>query len=149
MAKGSGKARVIAGWIITGLLAALFIFASSGKLMGAEEIEENFAKYGLEGKALLIGSGELASAILYVIPFTAALGTLLLSALMGGAIVTHMSHGEPYIFQSIILILVWAGGALRRPEILGDLTKSLRGEHSGPPELKAPSGIAPATDTEE
>ncbi|MDN5202299.1 hypothetical protein QQ008_13015 [Fulvivirgaceae bacterium BMA10] len=44
---------------------------------------------------------------------------LLLSAHMGGAIVIHMSHGEPFIAQSVILIMVWASGIIRNPGFFG------------------------------
>jgi len=37
---------------------------------------------------------------------------------MGGAIVTHMGNTEPFIFQVVILILVWATGFVRNPELL-------------------------------
>ena len=66
-----GRARRIAGWILTVLLALLFL-----------------------------------------IPVTHSLGVLLLSGYMGGAIVTHMQHGEPYVSQSVILALIWVWGEL-------------------------------------
>jgi len=37
---------------------------------------------------------------------------------MGGAIVTHMQHGEAYVGQSIMLILIWVAGFLRHPEVM-------------------------------
>ncbi len=115
----STKARPIAAWILTGLLAALFIGSASGKLMKAAPVVEMFEKFGLGNEILLIGCGELASALLFVIPRTHSLGVLLLSAYMGGAIVTHMQHGESYVVQSVILALIWAAGFLRRPALLG------------------------------
>ena len=46
------------------------------------------------------------------------LGVLLLSGYMGGAIATHMQHGESYIGPSIFLALIWVAGYLRHPELL-------------------------------
>ena len=77
-----------------------------------------FGKWGLENELLLIGVGELVSALLFAIPKTHSLGVLLLSGYMGGAIVTHMQHGEPYVAQSVILALIWVAGFLRHPEVL-------------------------------
>ena len=77
-----------------------------------------FEKWGLKNYLLLIGSGELISALLFLIPRTSSLGLLLLSAYMGGAIVTHMQHGESYIIPSAVLLLVWIAGYLRHPEVL-------------------------------
>jgi hypothetical protein len=112
------RGRQIAGWILTVLLTALFVASSSGKLLGAAQVVEMMQKWGLGDHVLLIGAGELASALLFVIPYTHSLGLLLLSAYMGGAIVTHMQHGESYITQSIILALIWVAGFLRHPEVL-------------------------------
>src|SRR5437016_455142 len=117
------KGRKITGWILTGLLGALFVMAASMKLIWGDAVAANFAKYGLDNKQMLIGAGELISAILFLIPKTSSLGVLLLSAHMGGAIATHMEHGEPYFFQSVILVLVWIANWLRNPEMLASFSK--------------------------
>jgi hypothetical protein len=62
--------------------------------------------------------GELIAAILLLFPKTSSLEVLLLSAHMGGAIVTHMSHGEMYYPQAIVLLFVWVANYLRTPEML-------------------------------
>jgi uncharacterized membrane protein YphA (DoxX/SURF4 family) len=112
------KARSLAAWILTGLLSLLFIASAAGKLMQADQVVEGFSKFGLDDYILLIGVGELVSALLFLIPRTNSLGLLLLSAYMGGAIVTHMQHGEAFVAQSVILVLVWVAGYLRHPEVL-------------------------------
>lgn len=117
------KGRKIAGWILTGLLGALFLMSATMKLMGGKEIIAGFAKYGLDGKQILIGSGELISAILFLIPRTSSLGVLLLSGLMGGAIATHMEHGEMFLVQSVILLVIWFSHWLRSPEMLESFSK--------------------------
>ncbi len=117
------KGRKITGWIMVGLMGALFIMSASMKLIGGEELAANFAKFGLDGKQMLIGAGELIAAILFLIPKTSSLGVLLLSAHMGGAIATHMEHGEMYMPQAIILLVVWIANWLRNPEMLASFTK--------------------------
>jgi uncharacterized membrane protein YphA (DoxX/SURF4 family) len=112
------RSRWIAGWVLTGLLTALFLASSAGKLAGAEQVVKMMGEWGLGKYVLLIGVGELVSALLFVIPKTHSLGALLLSGYMGGAIVTHMQHGEPFIMQSVILALIWVAGYLRYPELL-------------------------------
>ncbi len=113
------KGRKIVGWVVTGLLTALFVMSAMGKITARPDSEmgQNFIKYGLDGKLLLIAVGELASASMFIIPRTAPLCVLLLSSHMGGAIATHMEHGESYVFQSIILLLVWLAAGIRLPEI--------------------------------
>ena len=117
------KGRKIAAWVSVGILGALFLMSASMKLMGGAEVAANFAKYGLSGRELLIGLGELAAAILFMVPRTSSLGVLLLSAHMGGAIVTHMGHGESFAFQSVILVVLWVANWLRNPEMLFSFSK--------------------------
>jgi hypothetical protein len=112
------RERRIAGWVLSGLLTALFLFSASGKLSGAAQVVEPMQKWGLGDHRILIGIGELTSALLFLIPRTHSLGVLLLSAYMGGAIVTHMQHGESYVLPSVILVLIWVTGFLRHSELL-------------------------------
>lgn len=119
------KTRKITAWILVGLMSALFIMSATMKLMaGADaEIAKNFVKWGLDGKLMLIGTGELIAAILFLIPRTSSLGVLLLSAHLGGAIVTHMSNAEMFVPQVIMLLFVWVANYLRNPEMLASFTK--------------------------
>lgn len=121
--KELSKKKKISSWVLIGLLGALFAFSIFSKLTGAEEMVTNFERYGLSEWLTIIGIGELISLILYLVPRTSSIGVLLLSAHMGGAIVTHMSNGEPFIFQAVILILVWVGNYLRNPEMLSSFNK--------------------------
>lgn len=114
----ASKGKRIGRGILVGLLTALFLASSLAKLTGQEPIRESFELFGLTSMILVIGIGEMISALLYAVPRTSSLGTLLLSSHMGGAICMHMAHGEPYIFQSVVLILVWVGQFLRYPELL-------------------------------
>jgi hypothetical protein len=118
------RGRWIAGWVLTGLLSALFVVSAAAKLAGAAPVVKQFQEWGLENQVILIGVGELTSALLFAIPRTHSLGLLLLSAYMGGAIVTHMQHGEPYVAQSVILVLIWLAGFLRHPEVLQSFRKA-------------------------
>lgn len=119
------KKRKIASWIFVGLMSALFIMSAAMKLTSGSDSEmaKNFAKWGLEGKLILIGMGELISAILFLIPKTSSLGVLLLTAHLGGAIATHMEHGEPFLPQSIMLLLLWVANYLRNPEMFASFFK--------------------------
>jgi hypothetical protein len=120
------KGRKITTWIMVGLMAAVFIMSAAMKFMGSEELLANFAKYGLEGKQMLIGTGELIAAILFLVPKTSSFGVLLLSCHMGGAIATHMEHGEMYIAQVVILAVLWFTNWLRNPEMFSSFTKNFK-----------------------
>ena len=115
----SSNKRKKVGWGLTGILGALFIMSGTMKLISGpdSEMAKNFVKWGLEGKLPLIAGGELVATLLFLIPNTFPLGLLLLSAHMGGAIATHMEHGESFALQSAFLVLLWITAWLRRPQI--------------------------------
>jgi hypothetical protein len=110
--------RKIGGRVLHGLVAGIMILAGSAKVLGLFPPEE-VAKLGLGLPIQVIGVGELASAILLLVPRTSSLGLLLTSAFWGGAICLHMSKGEPFVLQSAFLIIIWVGGYLRVPGAFG------------------------------
>lgn len=111
------KNRRIAGWVISVLLTALFLSSASGKFF-MPEMATNLTNYGIGNWLIIIALGEITSTLLFLFPRTNVYGTLLLSSYMGGAIMVHMSHGESFIFQSVVLILIWVGGFIRNPQLL-------------------------------
>ncbi len=107
------KVRNISGWIIAGLLTALYLFSASQKLMHPE----NMVQMKLGDWGTIISIGEIVSALLFLIPKTTKFGTLLLSSYMGGAIIIHMTGATSIIMPSVVLILVWVVAFLRHPEL--------------------------------
>jgi hypothetical protein len=120
----SAKWLRIAGFVLHLLIAALMIFASLGKPTGTPpaEVLDQLRKVGLEDQLRLIGYGELTTAILLIVPWTASLGVLLASAFWGGTICTHMSMHSSYVFQSVLLALTWIGAYLRLPAMFSSFT---------------------------
>src|SRR5882672_4110266 len=106
--------KMVGGWVLHGLIAGMMILAGSAKVLGFFPPEQ-VAKLGLSLPIQVIGVGELASAILLLIPRTSSLGLLLASGFWGGAICLHMSKGEPFVLQSVFLLVTWLGGYLRVP----------------------------------
>jgi uncharacterized membrane protein YphA (DoxX/SURF4 family) len=114
--------QAIGGWVLHGLIAASMILAGSAKIFGLFPPEE-VAKLGLSLPIQVIGAGELASAILLLIPRTSSLGLLLVSGFWGGAICLHMSKAnESFVMQSVFLLFTWVGGYLRVPGAFGSFT---------------------------
>ena len=113
--------KMVGGWVLHGLIAGMMILAGSAKIFGLFPPEE-VAKLGLSLPIQVIGAGELASAILLLIPRTSSLGLLLASGFWGGAVCLHMSKAEPFVIQSVFLLIVWVGGYLRVPGAFGSFT---------------------------
>jgi hypothetical protein len=94
----------IAGLALHILIGGLMIFTGSEKVLGMVP-PEALAKYGLGEQMRLIGAGAVLTALLLLIPRTSSLGILLTSSFWGGAICIHIAHGEPYLFQAVLLDL--------------------------------------------
>src|SRR5258708_14806028 len=121
--------KTIAGWVLHGLVGGIMLLAGSAKVLGlfpAEQVE----KLGLGVASQVIGAGELVSAILLLVPRTASLGVLLTSGFWGGAICLHISKGEPFVLQSVFLLLTWAGAYLRVPGTFASFAVSTKPEPS-------------------
>lgn len=102
------------GWIM-GILPALLLFFSAWmKLSRNPQAVEGFTRYGYPAQAILgIGLLEVLCTVLYLVPATAVLGAVLLTGYMGGAIVTHLRVGEPFLLQVLVGMLLWGGLYLR------------------------------------
>jgi hypothetical protein len=80
-------------------------------------VVDSFAQLGVPlGVAVGIGIVELVCTALYAIPRSAAIGAVLLTGYLGGAIAIQVRAGAgwfPTIFPLIVAALLWAGLALR------------------------------------
>jgi len=121
------KTITISGWILTSVLALLFVFSAYMKLFPSEEAIAQSAAMGFDAATMkLLGIVEIVSLILFILPRTGVLGALLLVAYLGGAMATHLQHGQPPTLPAIAQILVWVASAFRFPEITGRLFPSLQ-----------------------
>ena len=104
-------------------LGGLALIGSAGaKFAEVPQVVSQLNGFGFQGKLMLIATGEALSALLFLLPPTRSIGVLLVSALLGGAIATHMQHGQSYVGPAVLLVLIWLGASLRHPETLWSLT---------------------------
>lgn len=110
---------LIAGWTLSGLLAAfLGLVSAYGKFFDFPGKAEMFSKLGFTNDVIVrIGILEVAITILFLVPKTAFIGAILITGYLGGAIVTHVRIGEPFIFPVVIGVLVWVALGLRQREV--------------------------------
>ena len=107
--------RILAGNILVLLCGVALLASASAKLAGARRLVAQLEGYGFVGRVRLIGLGEAASALLFLVPLTRPLGLLLVSGLLGGAIATHMQHRLSYVAPSVFLAMVWLAVWLHSP----------------------------------
>ncbi len=111
------------GWALTGLVGAFIIVVSaSGKFItpAPPMVAETSVKLGwpLAGYPAL-GALEVSVTVLSMIPRTAFVGLILLSAYLGGACAAHVRIGDPSAAMPVVLaVLAWVGWGLRHPDRL-------------------------------
>ena len=119
------KTKNILLWILTGLVGFIFIASAAGKLLANADALAMASNVGLTPNSYkALGLIELLSVVLFIIPRTGLLGTLLLVAYLGGAIATHLEHNQSIIAPIAIACFVWVVAALR----FGELTIRIGGK---------------------
>ncbi|MCZ8284603.1 MAG: DoxX family protein [Bacteroidia bacterium] len=112
------KTKNIINWSLAGLVGFIFIGSAMSKFFGGEETIQMAHGIGLSAETFrIIGLVEFLSAILFLIPRTGIIGTLLLAAYMGGAIATHLTHAQSLIAPAIIEAIIWIVALIRFPEL--------------------------------
>jgi hypothetical protein len=114
----SKKAIKITGWAMTIVLALVFTMSAFMKLTQNETALAQASSFGIDTTTYqFIGIIEIISLILFIVPRTGILGTLLLVAYLGGAIVTHLQHQQPIAMAVIFQTLLWVTAFIRFPEL--------------------------------
>lgn len=114
----SSKLQTGGVWIASGLLAAVFLLTGVPKLMGAEGWLRHFAAWGYpDWFRLVVGTIEVASAVLLLIPKLAPLGAFGVVVVMAGATYTHLFRAPDEagraVFTLVLLSLAAAVGYMR------------------------------------
>ena len=109
------KKKLWAGRIISALPALLLILSGTMKIMRLPSVMQGFAHAGIpESHAIPLGIVEISCAVVYLIPRTAVLGAILMTAYLGGATATNVRVGDPATVMTVLLgVLVWLGLYLR------------------------------------
>ena len=111
------------GRVMSGLVIAFMLMASAlPKLFLPELAVESMQQLGWNAKHLLvIAVIELVGTLLYAIPRTAALGAVLLTGLLGGAVATHLRVENPLfshtVFPLYVGLMMWGGLWLRNAQV--------------------------------
>lgn len=87
------KGKLIALWVLSGLMAAEFLFAGGFKLLKPEMTKTIFVQMGYAAWfGIFIGVCEVLGGIGVLIPRVAGLAAACLSVIMVGAVYTTLSH---------------------------------------------------------
>jgi hypothetical protein len=114
----ASKKMLWAGRVVSALPVLLMLVGGVMSLLSPAAVAEGTAKLGYPAhltQAIVLL--EIACAALYVLPRTAVLGAILLTAYLGGATASHVRVGDPFVVPVIVGILVWGGLWLREPRV--------------------------------
>ena len=122
-----GNSRRIAGTVLGGLGSLGLIGSAAAKFAHVPKVVAEMATNGFGGDLLtLVAVLEIGSVLLFLVPLTRALGLQMISAFLGGAIATHIQHGQSPIPPAFVLTLFWTGAWLRHPIVLWSLRSRTR-----------------------
>src|SRR5579872_5440600 len=94
---GISKPRIWTGRILSGLAVAFLLMDAGMKLFKPPFVVQATVQLGYRESAIVgIGVVLLCCTVLYVIPRTAVLGAIFLTAYLGGAVASNVRVGTPF-----------------------------------------------------
>jgi hypothetical protein len=113
------KKALWTGRILSAVPVLLLLFSGVLKVLKPAPVLQSLAHFGLpESIIFKIGILEIACTLVYLIPRTAILGAILMTAYLGGATATNVRVGDPSSIITVLLgVLVWAGLYLREQRL--------------------------------
>jgi len=119
--KSVSKGLKWTSYILQGLLSAMFLMGAVMNLIQNETAVSQAVDMGYpESSVLYLGIILLIAVVLYLLPKTMVIGAGLITAWLGGAVATHIIHGDPLfntVFPTIIGVLIWLAIWLRSPQL--------------------------------
>jgi hypothetical protein len=120
----TSKTKNIINWVLAGIIGLVLLGGGINKLMGStESLGLSWSFISAEGFKV-IGIIEIIAVLLFLYPRTGVLGTMLLVAYMGGAIATHLEHGQPITAPLSVSVVLWIVAVIRFQE----LTQRIKGK---------------------
>jgi DoxX-like family len=116
------KGRLWSGRILSTLPVLLLLMSGVMDLMKPDFVVKAMVQQGFPEDVIApLGIALLICTILYAVPRTAILGTILLTGYLGGAVATHVRAGDP-LFSHVLApvyfaVILWIGLYLREPRL--------------------------------
>ena len=116
--KESSKTQIVVGRVLSGIAIAFLTFDSVAKLLRVQPVIDGTRQLGYSPDVVFgLGVTLLCCVLVYLAPPTSALGAVLLTGYLGGAVATHVRVGSPLLthilFPIYVAALLWGGAILR------------------------------------
>ncbi len=106
-----------AGYVLSAVAVAFMALDGVMKVLKPAFVLKATTELGYSEEVIVpLGIALLACTVIYAIPQTAVLGAILLTGYLGGAVASHVRHGDNWfsiVFPVIFAALVWGGLVLR------------------------------------
>ncbi len=104
------------GWLVTALVSFMLLMSGVNKVIGTEEMINNFTSTNLLPYLGLVGVMEIVSVCLLVYPKTTLFGAVGITSVMSAAAVIHLSYmGGAGVFVPVLLgVFSWLSYYLRK-----------------------------------
>ena len=99
--------------VSTVLVSVLLAGGGVAKILKVPAIQNDFKRLGVGQYTQLLGFCEIIFLVLLLYPKTMKWGFLLLCSYLGGAMATHLSHGEGFLQPVIPLLFIYVNVYLR------------------------------------
>ncbi len=109
-----------AGWLISAMPVLIVLISSRWKLTADPGYVREFTRIGWPNSALpQLAVLQLSFIALYLLPWTAVLGAILLTGYLGGAIASYVRIGDlgPPLVPFTTAVLAWLGLFLREERL--------------------------------
>lgn len=118
----SSKTQIVVGRVLSGIAIAFLTFDSVAKLLRVQPVIDGTLQLGYPTSIIVpLGIVLLSCVLIYAIPRTSAIGALLLTGYLGGAVATHARMSDPLLshtlFPIYVAVIVWAGLVLRNAQL--------------------------------
>jgi hypothetical protein len=118
--KSPSKAVLWTGRIISGLIILFLLFDSIMKLVREPHYVDGTKQFGFSDSLVQpLGVVLLVITLLYIIPRTAVIGAMFLTAYFGGAVAVMIQQGQPFVFPIVFCTLAWVGLLCQQPALKG------------------------------
>jgi hypothetical protein len=111
------RSQVWTGRVLSGLVSAFFVMDGVMKLLKPAPVVQATLQLGYPESTIIgIGVVLLVCTVLYLVPRTSALGAILLTGYLGGAVASQLRVGATWfniLFAVVFGCVVWAGLYLR------------------------------------
>lgn len=115
------KGSLWTGYVLSAIPTLLVLMGAVMDLSGSKEAVESALQLGYPASSVrVIGVLSLIAVVLYVVPKTAVLGGLFMTAFFGAAVATHIRAGQSLAWclpAVLVCTLCWAGLYLREPRL--------------------------------